>query len=60
MFSFSFGMGILLILIGTFSGIVASLPRSGQWLERVKKILAFLIFVIGLYFTFRAVQYYWF
>ena len=36
MFVFSYGLGASLIIIGTFSGILANLPKSGLWLKRVK------------------------
>lgn len=50
LFAFSFGLGTLLIAVGTFSGLAASLPRSGEWMVRVKKVLALLIFAAGEYF----------
>ncbi len=50
MFSFSMGMGLLLLLVGTFSGFLSSLPRPGGWMEKVKKFLAFLLIFIGEYF----------
>jgi len=34
---FGYGVGFLLILLGTFTGLLTSLPRSGLWMERVKK-----------------------
>ncbi|MGE3772669.1 MAG: cytochrome c biogenesis protein CcdA [Gammaproteobacteria bacterium] len=35
---FGYGVGFLLILLGTFTGLLSSLPRSGLWMERVKKV----------------------
>jgi thiol:disulfide interchange protein DsbD len=42
---FAFGMSTLLLLAGTFSGFLASLPKSGPWMDRIKKLigLAFII-----------------
>lgn len=37
LFVFGYGVGFFLILIGTFAGLLSNLPRSGPWLERVKK-----------------------
>lgn len=37
LFAFGYGVGFLLILLGTFAGLASSLPKSGAWLERVKK-----------------------
>lgn len=41
------GMGFVLILIGTFS---ASLPRAGTWMEQVKNLFGFLLFLMALWF----------
>jgi len=42
---FAFGMSTLLLLAGMFSGFLASLPKSGPWLGRIKKLigLAFIV-----------------
>lgn len=56
MFSFSIGMGILLILVGTFSGLITSLPKPGVWMERVKKLLGFVLIGIGEYFLIKMGQ----
>ena len=37
LFAFGYGVGFLMILLGTFTGLISSLPRSGIWLDRVKK-----------------------
>lgn len=36
LFVYALGLGALLLLVGTFSGLLAGLPRSGRWMERVK------------------------
>jgi len=38
-FSFSIGLGTLVIIVGTFTGLLASLPRSGIWMLRVQRFL---------------------
>ena len=43
LFAFGYGVGFLLILIGTFAGILSSLPKSGPWLEKVKKAFGWLL-----------------
>lgn len=43
LFVFGYGVGFLLILLGTFSGLLTSLPKSGQWLVRVKKGFGWLL-----------------
>ncbi|MDY6861655.1 MAG: cytochrome c biogenesis protein CcdA [Thermodesulfobacteriota bacterium] len=56
LFSFAMGMGFLLILMGTFAGIISSLPKSGQWMVRVKKGLGILMIGAGEYFLFKMGQ----
>jgi thiol:disulfide interchange protein DsbD len=46
LFAFALGMGLLLIIVGTFSGVLASMPKSGEWMVKIKKVLG--IFMIGL------------
>ncbi len=36
--SFGYGVGFLLVLLGSFTGLMTSLPRSGAWMARVKKL----------------------
>lgn len=37
LFVFAFGMGTLLIILGSFTGLLSSLPNAGMWMVRVKK-----------------------
>ncbi len=54
LFAFSLGLGTLLILVGTFAGFVAVLPRSGRWLEGVQKVWGWLMIAAGEYFLIQA------
>lgn len=54
LFVFSFGMGTLLIVVGTFAGAAARLPRSGPWMVFMKKALGFAMLAAGEYFVFQA------
>lgn len=54
LFVFALGMGALLVLLGTFSGILASLPKSGRWLLVVKKGFGVLMILAGEYFLLEA------
>ena len=36
-FAMAWGMGSPLVVLGTFSGLAKALPKSGAWLERVKR-----------------------
>lgn len=54
LFVFSYGVGASLILIGTFSSMLSSLPKSGAWLVWIKRICAIILLVIGEYFLIKA------
>lgn len=53
-FVFSLGLGTLLLAVGAFSGCLAALPRSGQWMLWVKKALGLLMLAAAEYCIFRA------
>jgi len=50
LFVFALGMGVLFIVIGTFSGAMAALPRSGAWMEGVKSALGIVMLAAALFF----------
>ena len=54
LFVFALGLGLLLIILGTFTGFVASLPKSGSWLVRVKQAFGILILIVAEYFFIQA------
>ncbi|MBF0409152.1 MAG: protein-disulfide reductase DsbD [Candidatus Riflebacteria bacterium] len=49
--AFSWGMGVLLIVVGTFSGTMNSLPKAGAWMEKVKEFYGFLMAGTAIYFA---------
>lgn len=51
---FAYGMGFLLILVGTFSSIFLSLPKSEKWFSGIKKLCGFILLAIGEYFLIQA------
>ncbi|HNV24337.1 MAG TPA: cytochrome c biogenesis protein CcdA, partial [Candidatus Omnitrophota bacterium] len=53
LFIFSYGVGTSLILVGTFSGLLARLPKSGKWMEIVKKISGLILLVIAILFVIK-------
>jgi cytochrome c-type biogenesis protein len=53
-FIFAFGMGTLLIVLGTFAGLLASLPKSGMWMTRVSHISGWILLAVGEYFLVQA------
>lgn len=56
LFFFSYGVGASLILVGTFSGILTNLPKSGVWLVRIKQFCGLVLLIFGEYFLIKAGQ----
>lgn len=56
LFVFSLGMGSLLILAGTFSGLAAALPRSPRWMAGVKTAIGLLVLGLAEYYLLKAGQ----
>jgi cytochrome c biogenesis protein CcdA len=56
LFSFSLGMCALLVGVGLSSGALARLPRSGVWMNWVKKGFGFLMLVVAEYYLVKMGQ----
>ncbi|MEK7831799.1 MAG: cytochrome c biogenesis protein CcdA, partial [Acidobacteriota bacterium] len=56
LFVFAIGMGALMIALGTFSGALTALPRSGEWMVKVKKGFGFAMILIAQYLFVQAGQ----
>lgn len=54
LFIFAFGMGTLLIIIGTFAGVIAALPGSGAWMTKIKFISGLILIGAAEYFMYIA------
>jgi cytochrome c-type biogenesis protein len=54
MFVFAVGMGTVLILLGTFAGLLAGIPRSGPWMVRVSHVFGWILLGTGEYFLINA------
>jgi thiol:disulfide interchange protein DsbD len=54
LFVFAFGMGTLLIILGTSAGLLANLPRSGMWMTRVSHISGWIMIGVGEYLLIQA------
>ncbi|MCC6137840.1 MAG: protein-disulfide reductase DsbD [Bdellovibrionaceae bacterium] len=52
LFTFAMGMGVLFILLGTFSSIISKVPKSGPWMNLVKYLLGSMM--LGLSFFYLA------
>jgi thiol:disulfide interchange protein DsbD len=50
-FVLSIGLGIPFILLGTFSGSAAKLPRAGDWMVWVRKVFGFILIGLAIYFV---------
>lgn len=53
LFVFGYGVGFLLILLGTFTGLLASIPKAGVWLERVKRLFGWFLILAAEYFLIK-------
>ncbi|MBF0123625.1 MAG: sulfite exporter TauE/SafE family protein, partial [Candidatus Omnitrophica bacterium] len=56
LFIFSVGSGTSLVLAGTFSGFLASLPKAGIWMVRIKKATGFILLALAEYYVIKAGQ----
>lgn len=54
LFVFAFGMGTILILLGTFTALLTSLPESGPWMVRIQKLFGYIFIAMGEYFLITA------
>jgi cytochrome c-type biogenesis protein len=54
LFVFALGMGSLLLVVGTFTGLLANLPKSGRWTDTVKKGFGIFLILAGEYFLLEA------
>ncbi len=50
---FALGMGLILFLLGAFSGLLAGLPRAGRWTEIVKMVFGVLMILLGVWFLWQ-------
>jgi len=56
LFVFALGLGLLLMLLGIFSGLLTSLPKAGRWMDLIKKGFGFAMIAIGGVFLWKAVD----
>ncbi|MCK5706432.1 MAG: sulfite exporter TauE/SafE family protein [Candidatus Aureabacteria bacterium] len=54
LFTFAIGLGTILIIVGTFTGILKALPKSEKLMHVMEKGLAFFMILLGEYFIFKA------
>lgn len=56
LFTFAYGMGLLLILVGPFSTLLLSIPKSGKWMVYIKRASAVILIGMGLFFVFTGIR----
>ncbi|MCB9030465.1 MAG: sulfite exporter TauE/SafE family protein [Deltaproteobacteria bacterium] len=51
LFVHALGLGLLFIVLGTFSGLLSKIPKSGNWLHLVKFFMGAVIIVLAFFFV---------
>ena len=54
LFVFALGIGLLLLLLGIFAGLLSSLPRPGRWMNFIKWGFGTAMIVLALYYFWKA------
>jgi thiol:disulfide interchange protein DsbD len=54
MFSFSLGLGTLLLVIASFAGALQILPKSGKWMKTIKLSSGLILLAFAEYLIYRA------
>ncbi|MGD2090335.1 MAG: protein-disulfide reductase DsbD [Candidatus Aminicenantes bacterium] len=49
-FVFSLGLGVIFLVVGTFSGLIAAMPKGGKWMDYIKYFFALVLLAGGIYF----------
>ncbi len=52
LFVFALGLGMIFIVLGTFTGLISKLPKSGPWMDAVKNIFGITFFGVALYYVY--------
>ena len=52
LFSFSIGLSLLFLIVGTFSSLIANLPKPGSWMIILKKIMGLVLVGVALYYVY--------
>jgi len=50
-FVLALGLGVPYLILGTFSGALKNLPRSGMWMVWVKKVFGVILLAMAIYFV---------
>jgi len=52
LFTYAMGLGLIFIVLGTFSHLLVHLPRSGPWMVRVKKAFGVILILMACYYVY--------
>jgi thiol:disulfide interchange protein DsbD len=55
LFLFALGYGIILLVLGTFTSLLTRLPKAGDWLIIVKRVLGGVLILTAVYFLMKFV-----
>lgn len=56
LFVFSLGYGLVLLILGTFTSLIAKLPKQSRWIVIINKVLGGILIFVGLYFILKLVS----
>jgi cytochrome c-type biogenesis protein len=51
---FALGLGLLLMVLGIFSGMLSAIPKAGAWMSRIKVVFAIGMILVAGYFLYQA------
>jgi thiol:disulfide interchange protein DsbD len=54
LFTFALGMGLPVVALGTFAGLLANLPKAGEWSVKVQRAFGVLLLLAGEYLLLEA------
>jgi len=54
LFTFALGMGVPVVALGTFAGMLAHLPKAGEWTVKVQRAFGVLLLLAGEYLLLEA------
>jgi cytochrome c-type biogenesis protein len=54
LFTFALGATTLLIVLGTFTSLITSLPKSGAWMVRIRNLSGWILLAMAEYFLIKA------
>lgn len=54
LFVFAFGMGTILLAVGTFTGFLTNIPKSGPWMVWIQKGFGYIFIALGEYYLITA------